>query len=115
MTNLEAIASEIEPYSLSDEACETAFIKSKAHFGTSAGIDEEYDTGMIQTVAYAGMICLAKLLTLESENIGGVSQAYNPSKLVASIKSLAASAGLSSSLVLDDDSDDYVVKSVNCW
>ena len=115
MTNLEAIASEIEPYSLSDEACETAFIKSKAHFGLSADIEGDYNDDMIQTVAYAGMICLAKLLTLESENVGGVSQSYNPSKLTATIKSLAASAGLSASLVLEDESEEYGLRAVKCW
>lgn len=115
MTNLEAIASEIEPYSVSDEACETAFIKSVAHFGIIADIESEYNADMIKPVAYAGMICLAKLLTLESENIGGVSQSYNPSKLIAAIKSLAASAGLSASLVLDDDREDYGLTAVKVW
>ena len=115
MTNREAIASEIEPYSLSDEAYETAFIKSQAHFGVSADIEGDYNADMIQTIAYAGMICLAKLLTLESENVGGVSQSYNPSKLIAAIKALAASAGLSASLVLEDESEDYGVKAVQCW
>ena len=115
MTNREAIASEIEPYSLSDEAYETAFIKSIAHFDVTAGIDDEYNADMIQTIAYAGMICLAKLLTLESENVGGVSQSYNSSKLITAIKALAASAGLSASLVLEDESEDYGVKSVQCW
>ena len=115
MTNREAIASEIEPYSLSDEAYETAFVKSVAHFGIIADIESNYDADMIMPVAYAGMICLAKLLTLNSENIGGVSQSYNPSKLIAVIKSLAASAGLSASLVLSEESVDYGVKSVQCW
>ena len=58
MTNREAIASEIEPYSLSDEAYETAFIKSIAHFGVSAGIDDEYNVDMIQTIAYRKAITL---------------------------------------------------------
>lgn len=115
MTNREAIASEIEPYSLSDEAYETAFVKSVAHFGIIADIESNYDADMIMPVAYAGMICLAKLLTLNSENIGGVSQSYNPSKLIAVIKSLAASAGLSASLVLEDESEDYGVRAVQCW
>ena len=115
MTNREAITSEIEPYSLSDEAYETAFIKSTAHFDVTAGIDDEYNADMIQTIAYAGMICLAKLLTLESENVGGVSQSYDTSKLTAAIKSLAASAGLSASLVLEDESEDYGLRAVNCW
>lgn len=115
MTNREAIASEIEPYSVSDEACETAFIKSVAHFGIIADIESEYNADMIKPVAYAGMMCLAKLLTLESENIGGVSQSYNTSKLTAAIKSLAASAGLSASLVLDDDGEDYGLTALKVW
>lgn len=115
MTNREAIASEIEPYSLSDEAYETALIKSANHFGITTDIEGEYSPEMIKPVAYAGMICLAKLLSLSNENIGGVSQSYNPSKLIAVIKSLAASAGLSASLVLEDDSEDYGLRAVNVW
>lgn len=115
MTNREAISTEIEPYSLSDEAYETAFIKARAHFGITQGVDDDYSSSMIQPVAYAGMVCLAKLLTLTSENIGGVSQAYNTQKVVAAIKALAQSAGLSASLVLDDDSDDYNISSPKIW
>lgn len=115
MTNREAISTEIEPYSLSDEAYETAFIKAQAHFGITDGVDDEYSAKMIQPVAYAGMVCLAKLLTLSSENIGGVAQAYNTQKVTAAIKALAQSAGLSASLVLDDDSDDYSINAPKVW
>lgn len=115
MTNREAISTEIEPYALSDEAYETAFIKAQAHFGIKDGVDDEYTSALIQPVAYAGMICLAKLLTLTNENIGGVSQSYNTQKVVAAIKALAQSAGLSASLVLDDDSDDYNISSPKVW
>lgn len=115
MTNREAISTEIEPYSLSDEAYETAFIKAQAHFGIKDGIEDEYTAELIQPVAYAGMICLAKLLTLTNENIGGVAQSYNTQKVVAAIKALAQSAGLSASLVLDDDSDDYNISSPKVW
>ncbi len=115
MTNREAIATEIEPYSLSDEAYEAAFVKAQAHFGVTDGVDDEYSAEMIQPVAYAGMVCLAKLLTLTNENIGGVSQSYNTAKVEKALKSLAQSAGLSASLVLDDDSDNYGLKAVNVW
>lgn len=115
MTNREAISTEIEPYSLSDEAYETAFVKAQAHFGINDGIDDEYTAKLIQPVAYAGMICLAKLLTLSSENIGGVSQAYNTQKVTTAIKALAQSAGLSASLVLEDDTDDYGVDAPKVW
>lgn len=115
MTNREAIATEIEPYSLSDEAYETAFVKAQQHFGIVQGVDDNYSPVMIQPVAYAGMICLAKLITLTNENIGGVSQSYNTQKVIAAIKSLAQSAGLSASLVLDDDSDEYDINSPKVW
>lgn len=115
MTNREAIGTEIEPYSLSDEAYEAAFIKAKSHFGINVGVDDEYTQGMIQAVAYAGMICLAKLLTLTNENIGGVSQSYNTTAVKSAIKALAQSTGLSASLVLDDDSDDYDVTALKVW
>lgn len=115
MTNREAIASEIEPYSLSDEAIETAFIKAKAHFGISADIEDDYAADMIQTVSYAGMISLAKLRTLTNENVGGVSQSYDTSKLKELIIALANSAGLSPSLVLGDVQDNFGVSAVRCW
>lgn len=115
MTNREAIATEIEPYSLSEEAYETAFIKAQAHFGIKNGVDDKYSAALIQPVAYAGMVCLAKCLTLSNENVGGVSQAYNTQKVIAAIKSLAQSAGLSASLVLDDDSDDYNINAPKIW
>lgn len=115
MTNREAVATEIEPYSLSDEAYETAFVKAQAHFGITDSVDDEYNAKMIQPVAYAGMICLAKLLTLTNENIGGVSQSYNTAKVEEALKSLAQSAGLSASLVLDDDSDNYGLQAVHVW
>lgn len=115
MTNREAISTEIEPYSLSDEAYETAFIKAQAHFGIIDSVDDEYSAKMIQPVAYAGMICLAKLLTLTNENIGGVSQSYNNKDVEDAIKALAQSAGLSASLVLDDDTDDFSIGSPKVW
>lgn len=115
MTNREAIATEIEPYSLSDEAYESAFIKAQAHFGIDNGVDDEYSSAMIQPVAYAGMICLAKLLTLTAENIGGVSQSYSTQKVTSAIKALAQSAGLSASLVLSEDDDDYGVTALKVW
>lgn len=115
MTNREAIATEIEPYSLSDEAYETAFMKAKAHFGITEDVDDIYSSEMIRPVAYAGMVCLAKLLTLTNENIGGVSQSYNTQKVTAAIKSLAQSAGLSSSLVLSDETDDYGITAQKVW
>lgn len=115
MTIREAIATEIEPYSLSDEAYETAFIKAQAHFGVKNGVDDNYSSDLIQPVTYAGMVCLAKLLTLTNENVGGVSQSYDTGKVIAAIKALAQSAGLSASLVLSDDTDDYGLTAVKVW
>lgn len=115
MTNREAIASEIEPYSLSEDAYEIAFIKAKAKYGISGGVDDTYSASNIRPIAYAGMLCLAKLITLTSENVGGISQSYRVDKLLSALKSLAKSVGLSADLVLDDDSDQYGITAVQAW
>lgn len=116
MTNLEAIAAQIEPYSLSDEACEKAFIDACAHFDATAYVDDDYSASAAQVVALASMCCLNSLRILSSENIGGLSQSYDTSRLETMIKGIAKRAGLSASLVLDDESgEDPIVGYNNCW
>lgn len=115
MTNREKIASMIEPYALSDDAYEGSFLDAAEHFGTSGEIDGSYTSSLRQTVTLAAMYCLRQLITLSSENIGGVSQSYDENDLKKAIKGLASSAGLSASLVLDDDSDDYNISSPKVW
>lgn len=116
MTNLEAIAAQIEPFSISDDAYEKAFIDACAHFSVSAYSDDDYDADMVQVVALASMCCLNSLRVLTSENIGGISQSYDTNRLETMIKGIAKRAGLSASLVLDSDSgEDPVVGYTNCW
>lgn len=103
MTNIEAIAAEIEPYSLSDDAYTKALIDACAHFSTALDADEEYAAGSMKTIALAAMSCLNRLRVLAAENNGGISQNYNTAELEEAIKGIAKRAGLSAALVLDDE------------
>lgn len=105
MTNREAIIGEIEPYSLSDESVEKAFIDAAGRISSFGDVDEEYDYSKKQVVALASMLCLNRLRVLSSENVGGISQTFNVSKLEKRISAIANEAGLSESLVLADESD----------
>lgn len=117
MTNSEAIASEIQPFSTSDEALEKMFIDATEKYGVSGDIDDDYTTAMKVPVAYAAMRLLYKMRVLSSENIGGISQGYkNQDSLIDDmIKSIAKDAGLDADLVLESDSDDYWLKSAKVW
>ena len=108
MTNREAIIGEIEPYSLSDESVEKSFIDAVGRLSSFGDIDSEYDYSMKQVVALASMLCLNRLRVLGSENVGGISQTFNASKLEKRISAIANEAGLSASLILADDSDNSV-------
>lgn len=108
MTNRQAIAADIEPYSLSDESVEKSFLDAAMRFGMIAGADDEYSVEMKQIVAMASMLCLNRLRVLESENIGGISQSFNVQRLEKRIRAIANEAGLSPDLVLASDSEDTV-------
>lgn len=114
MTNREAILGEIEPYSLSDESVEKAFIDAAGRFNSFGDVDSEYDYSMKQVVALASMLCLNRLRVLSSENIGGISQTFNVSKLEKRIAAIANEAGLSADLVLADESGASVTY-MNIW
>lgn len=114
MTILEAISGEIEPYSISDNSMEKAFLDSSAHFGASNAVGDDYKPSepiQKKVVAYASMLCLNRVRVLASENIGGISSSYEVKKLEKRISAIAEDAGLSASLVLASDSDitiDYI-------
>ena len=114
MTNREAIAAEIQPYSLDENGVEKLFIDCASHFKKDAGVDNEYDVSMKQTVAFAAMRCLSRMKVLASERVDVISNNYDTSKLNQAIASIAASAGLSPSLVGAED-DNYSLTAVNCW
>ena len=117
MTISEAIASEIQPFSTSDEALEKMFIDAADKFGASESVDDAYSVAVKKPVAYAAMRILYKMRTLSSENVGGVSQSYkNDDELIDDmIKSIAKDAGVSADLVLNTDSDGYWLQSVKVW
>lgn len=114
MTNREAIIGEIEPYSLSDDSVDKAFIDAAGRLKSFGDVDSEYDYSMKQVVALASMLCLNRLRVLSSENIGGISQNFNVSKLEKRIAAIANEAGLSADLILADDSDTSVTY-MNIW
>lgn len=114
MTNREAIAAAIEPYSLSEDGLELLFINSCAHFGKSADIDDDYGVGMMQPVALAAMQCLARMRVLQREQVDVISNTYDTARLNKAIEAIAASAGLDASLV-GEESDNYGLTAVKCW
>lgn len=117
MTISEAIASEIQPFSTSDEALEKMFIDAAERFSVTASVEDDYSVAVKQPVAYAAMRILYKMRVLSSENIGGISQGYKDKNSLIDdmIKSIAKDAGLDADLVIDNDSDDYWVKCAKVW
>lgn len=107
MTNIEAVAATIEPYSVSDESLEKALIDAGARFGY-APKDEPYTLDNKKVVALASMLCLSRLWVLTSENIGGISQAYSVAKLEKAIKAIANDADISPDLVLADNEENSI-------
>lgn len=107
MTIREAISGEIEPYGLSDESMEKAFIDSNGRFGNDEAltVEDDYSYAHKKVVAFAAMLCLNRLRELTSENIGGISQSYDVKKLESRIKAIAVESGISPDLVLADDSE----------
>ena len=117
MTISESIASEIQPFSTSDETLEKMFIDAVDKFSITASVADEYSVAVKKPVAYAAMRILYKMNSLSSENIGGISQSYKNDKNLIDkmIKSIAKDAGLDASLVIDNSSDGFWVTSEKVW
>lgn len=115
MTNREAIAATILPYTLDENGLEKLFIDSAEHFGVTGGVDDEYDVAVMKRpVALAAMTCLARMKVLSNEKVDVISNSYDTNKLNQAIAAIAASADLSPSLVGAED-DNYGLTSVKCW
>lgn len=116
MTNREAIASEILPYSLDENGLEKLFLDSCDHFGVSeVSVEDDYVAeSMKRPVALAAMHCLARMRVLQSEKVDVISNTYDTGQLNKAIAAIAASAGLSASLV-DAEDDNYNVTAKSCW
>lgn len=112
-----AVASKIEPYSVSDEALELAFRDASFRFGEDGGVEDEYSPSLhLKTVTLAAMMILSNLKSLSSENIGGLSNSYDTGKLDAMIRNLAKMAGLSPTLVgVSDMASIPCVTAVRVW
>lgn len=117
MTISEAIASEIQPFSTSDETLEKMFVDAADRYGVTASVDDSYSISVKHPVAYAAMRILYKMRVLASENVGGISQSYKEKQSLIDdmIKSIAKDAGLDADLVLNSDSDDYWLTSARIW
>lgn len=117
MTISESIASEIQPFSTSDETLEKMFIDAADKFSITASVADEYSVAVKKPVAYAAMRILYKMNSLLSENIGGISQSYKNDKNLIDkmIKSIAKDAGLDAYLVIDNSSDGFWVTSAKVW
>lgn len=111
MTIREAIAAEIEPYALSDNAVEKAALTAFNRFGGSVvDVEQDYTPDMELQCGFAAMLLLSQLMTLTGENIGGISQSYkdNMADLRRMIRSIANRIGVSADLVLSEDDEDVV-------
>lgn len=117
MTISESIASEIQPFSTSDETLEKMFIDAADKFSITASVADEYSVAVKKPVAYAAMRILYKMNSLSNENIGGISQSYKNDKNLIDkmIKSIAKDAGLDADLVIDNSSDGFWVTSEKVW
>lgn len=109
MTIREAIASSIEPYSLSDEAVDKAAMDAFYRFGGETSLDTQdaYTVLMKKQCGFAAMLLLRQVMTLQAENVGGISSTYNKD-VKDMIKSIAKDIGVSPDLVLDSDGDNVV-------
>ncbi len=118
MTNSEAIASEIQPFSTSDETIEKMFLDASDRFGISAAVEDDYDVKTCKVaVAFAAMRILYKMKVLSSENVGGISQSYKEKNTIIDdmINSIAKDAGLDADMVINSDSSDYGLTAVSVW
>lgn len=117
MTISEAIASEIQPYSVSEEAIEKMFIDAVYKYGMTASVEEDYSVVYKKPVAFAAMRLLYKMRPLSSENVGGISQGYkNEQSLIDDmIKSIAKDAEIDPALVLNEESGNYWLTAKNVW
>ena len=109
MTIREAIAASIEPYSLSDEAVDKAAMDAFYRFGGEESVDtsNDYSPTMKKPCGFAAMLLLRQVITLQAENIGGISNTYKKD-VEDLIKGIAKDIGVNPDLVLDGDGDNVV-------
>jgi hypothetical protein len=113
MTIREAITAQVEPYSLSENAIEKAAIDSFYRFdGNTVDVEDDYTPEMEKECGFAAMLCLAQLIPLANENIGGISQSYNAKELEKLIRGIAAHIGVNADMVLGEDDNTIEYKSV---
>lgn len=99
ITILEALMSELEPYTTNQVMCKKALFD--AGFDGEAETASYYSEDCKKTVAKAAVNVLKKFLALSSEGLGKSSQSYNVEGLKMRIKSLCATAGLDADDVLE--------------
>lgn len=107
MTNREAVAATIEPYSVSDNGLDKALCDAGERFGEYSP-EGAYTPAAKKAVALASMLVLSRLRTLQAENIGGISQNFAVAKIEKTIRAIAEDAGISAELVLAEDGEAVV-------
>lgn len=117
MTIREAVAAEIEPYAVNDNAVDKAIISSFYRFGGATDTDPEgvYSPVDDKQVGFAAMLLLGQLLTLTNEKIDALSNSYDNDDLKKSIVAIANRIGVSADLVLGDQGEDKVTYCGNMW
>ncbi len=110
MTIREAVAAEIEPYALSDNAVDKAIISSYYRFRGTTDTDPEgnYSPADDKEVGFAAMLLLGQLLTLTNEKVDVISNSYDNEDLKKAIGAIANRIGVNPDLVLGDQGKDTV-------
>lgn len=116
MTVREAVAAEIEPYVLSDNAVDKAIKSSFYRFGGNDSIDPEGNYSPVddKQIGFAAMLLLGQLLSLTNEKVDVISNSYDNEELEKAIKAIANRIGVSADLVLGGQGD-TVTYCGNIW
>lgn len=109
ITVLEALLSELEPYTPSQTMCKKALIDAGL---MGFAVDTAYTEDCKKTVATAAAKILKKFLVLSSESIGKSSQSYNIEGLKKRIKELCDEAGIDADELLEIPS---ITDGSNLW
>lgn len=117
MTIREAVAAEIEPYVLSENAVDKAIKSSFYRFGGNPNVNPEGDYSPVddKQIGFAAMLLLGQLLTLTNEKVDVISNSYDNEDLKKSIQAIANRIGVSAGLVLGDAGEDKVTYCGDMW
>lgn len=98
MTILEALMSELEPYTAAQVVCKKALIDAGLADFTN---DTLYTPDCKRVVTVAAINVLKKFLPLSSDSVGKSSQSYNIEGLKRRIKGMCAEVGIDADEILE--------------